>query len=150
MRRVNVRVVVLLVSLPLAVIIAAIGADRAEALEDQHERHAPRLETVEDVIRFHASSRGVDGERLVRLAVCESSLRPDAVGDHGTSLGLFQLSALPTGLLRHFYYVGYTDPFDAEQASAYVSRVASGEFLWDGTPLHPWGRVTLARWSCFR
>ena len=141
------------VALLLGVLLVGLFVQPTEANQDQHERHALRLESVEDVIRFHASSRGVDGERLVRLAVCESSLRPDAVGDHGTSLGLFQLSTLPTGLLHHFLYVGFDSPWDTEQVTRYVVAVAAGDYLPDGpepAPLHPFGRVTLARWSCSR
>jgi hypothetical protein len=93
------------------------------------------------IIQSAAAQYGADGSQLVRLARCESTLRPGAVGDHGTSLGLFQISTLPTGLMAHFRTVGYSDPLDPWEAASYVARVAVGTWAGQG--------ITLARWSCW-
>lgn len=127
---------------------------RADGL-DQHERHAfaPPFTSVEDVVRWHATLRGQRPEPLLTLAWCESRFDPGARGDDGGSHGIYQLNDRPTGLLRHFYAVDYDDPYDAEQAIEYVVRVAAGEFLPGqpgALPLHPYGVVSLARWSCWR
>lgn len=145
-----------------AIVGFLIGAsvDRGLAADlDEHERHeqievveAPPFRSVEEVVRFHASSRGVRPEPILALLWCESSLRADAVGDHGTSLGIAQLSTLPTGLIHHYRFAGYNDPFDAEEAVRYVVAVAAGDYLPSGpepAPVHPFGRVDLSRWSCW-
>ena len=46
--------------------------------------------SIEAIIVEAALRRGADPDTLVRVAKCESGLRPDAVGDHGASLGLYQ------------------------------------------------------------
>lgn len=47
---------------------------------------------VEALIRRIAGEMGFgDADFLVRLARCESGLRPNALGDHGQSRGLFQI-----------------------------------------------------------
>jgi len=79
---------------------------------------------------------------LIALAVCESRLDAGATGDYGRSHGLMQLNDRATGLIWHFYAVGYTDAYDADQAADYVARVAAGEWRREG--------VTLWRWSCYR
>jgi len=38
-----------------------------------------------------ATKHDIDGERFLETARCESSLKPGAIGDHGTSYGLFQI-----------------------------------------------------------
>ena len=122
---------------------------RAEEL-DQHERHGPPFDNIPDLIRFHASSRGLRPQPILDLLWCESRFDPEAIGDHGPSLGLAQLSTLPTGLYAHFLEIGYSSAWDTEQAVEYLARVASGEFL-PGQPsapeLHTHGIVSSARWS---
>lgn len=98
-----------------------------------------------------AANHNVSPVRMLRVATCESRLNPYTRGDHGGSLGLFQLSSLDTGLLRHFYFVGYDDWTDAEQQADYFARVLAGDFLPGGpfpAPLDPYGIVSVDRWSC--
>lgn len=56
----------------------------AEALE-------PAPDTVEGLIRHYAALYGAGPEEMLAVARCESGLRPDAIGDNGTSFGIFQI-----------------------------------------------------------
>jgi hypothetical protein len=118
------------------------------ATAEAPEETAPSLATPQtpeamvEIIQAQADMFGVNGAPLVRLGQCESSLRPWATGDRGTSHGLFQINGLATGLLPHFLAAGYSDPYEPWQAAAYVARVAAGEWAAAG--------ITLARWSCWR
>ena len=76
---------------------------------------------VLDIIYDRAAAHGVSGTRLERVARCESRLDPFAVGDHGQSLGLFQLYR--HGLLPRFYAMGYSDPFSAWEAADFAARM---------------------------
>lgn len=121
-----------------------------------------RAEPVDVVGALYAAAEihGVAPEPLIALVRCETAgtFDPDAKGDYRwrdgryvpTSRGAAQINDLPTGLARHFWSLGYTDRSDPEQAADYLARVASGEFVRNPPPLHPHGRVTLARWSCWR
>ncbi len=53
---------------------------------------------IEEYIRREADRIGVDGEKAVKIAMCESSLIPTIHGDSGESVGLWQihLPAHPT------------------------------------------------------
>ena len=101
-----------------------------------------------------AANHRVSPGPMLATAFCESQFNAKAKGDRHLrkpSHGLFQLSELPTGLLAHFYYVGYTDPYDAEEQADYYARVTKGDFLPGGpypAPLHPYGIVSTKRWSC--
>jgi hypothetical protein len=88
-----------------------------------------------------AQNHGVNPYVLINIVRLESGFNPYAVGDHGMSLGLIQLHQY--GLRRHFYAMGYTDVFSAEQSADYLARVASGEFRRQGVTLSHW---TAARW----
>lgn len=46
---------------------------------------------IEKLILDTATKYGIDGQQFLAVARCESSLRPDAVGDGGHSYGLFQI-----------------------------------------------------------
>jgi hypothetical protein len=82
--------------------------------------------SVSAIVVDRALAHQVDPDELIALATCESSLDPNAVGDRGTSYGLFQLHR--GGLLHDFYADGYTDPFDPWQASDFTAAaVAAGE-----------------------
>ncbi len=64
--------------------------------EDPHERQAAisvdySKENIEKIIRVAARQYGVDEERMLQVAKCESSLRPRVIGDDGNSIGLFQI-----------------------------------------------------------
>lgn len=98
-----------------------------------------------------AQIHGVSATRMLGVAFCESRFNPLARGDSRHSHGLFMLNDLPTGLLPHFISVGYENPYDAEEASDYVARVLAGDFLPSGpypAPIHPYGIVSIERWSC--
>ena len=102
-------------------------------------------------IHAAAQNHNVSVAKMLRVAFCESRFDPLANGDNKKSHGLYQLSELPTGLLPHFYSVGYTNPYDAEEVSDYYARVLKGDFLPWGpypAPLHPHGIVSVERWSC--
>lgn len=43
------------------------------------------------VLNAFAYRYGIDAEEFIKVAECESSLRANAVGDHGTSYGVFQI-----------------------------------------------------------
>ena len=126
------------VALLLAIVAGVLLADVASA----QERHAPSTRGVRDVIAERAEFHGVSAWALDALARCESRYDAEAVGDHGTSLGLMQLNTLPTGLYWHFLAVGYDDWRSAIQQADYVARVLAGEWARDG--------VTARRWSCWR
>jgi hypothetical protein len=48
---------------------------------------------VEGLIRYYAAIHGANADDMVAVAMCESSLNPNAVGDItlGTSRGIFQI-----------------------------------------------------------
>ncbi len=101
------------------------------------EHNAP---WVVPLIEERASAHGVSASYMIRVARCESSLNPGAVGDHGSSHGLYQLNDYRTGLIWHFYRQGYESAYSAWEASDYFARVAAGEFAGEG--------VTTRRWTC--
>ena len=99
-----------------------------------------------------AQNHGVDPRPLLRVAWCESRFDPLAHTRDGHYHGLYMLGDVPTGLLGHFHSLGYDSAYDAEQAADYMARVLAGEFLPTGTspaPLHPYGIVSVRRWSCW-
>lgn len=98
-----------------------------------------------EVIEAVASYTGVSYEHMRRVAWCESRYRPSARGDSGSSHGLYQLNDLDTGLLHHFYYMGYTNPYNPWQAADYYGRTLRGDFNYVD---HVYGRVLIYRWSC--
>lgn len=77
------------------------------------------LDTVQ-VIRAAAVRFGVNPDYLVRVARCESGpgLNRFAIGRAGEQ-GIFQIH--PAGLGPTFRRMGYSDPFDVEQASAFAA-----------------------------
>jgi hypothetical protein len=76
--------------------------------------------TVEEIIVQAADGYGVDANAMLRVAWCESLWNPRAVGDHGSSLGIFQLHR--PGMRGVFESWGYTNAFDAEQSADFVAR----------------------------
>jgi hypothetical protein len=100
----------------------------------------PDPDTIRLISLDRAAAHGVDPAAMLRVADCESRFRPSARGDVGRSHGLYQFNDEPTGLLSDFYRRGYTDPYDAEQASDYFARVLAGEWADEG--------ITRWRWSC--
>lgn len=63
---------------------------------------------------------------MLKIAKCESGLRPDAIGDHGTSIGVMQihLPAHPS--------VTKEQMLDPEQNIAYAKQV------FDKSGVRPW------------
>lgn len=58
------------------------------------ETNAPTRDKPTDIpqlIRYHARNYGVDEESMLAVAMCESSLNPEAIGDSGNSRGIFQI-----------------------------------------------------------
>lgn len=99
-------------------------------------------EEVLEILQDRAQAHGASAATLIRIARCESTFRPWAVGDQGRSHGLVQLNDRPTGLLAHFLRQGYTSAYDAWSAADYLARVAVGEWAREG--------ITLQRWTCAR
>ena len=48
-------------------------------------------EDIEQLIKDTANLYGIDEQKFLAVAKCESSLRPSVVGDNGASVGLFQI-----------------------------------------------------------
>ena len=75
--------------------------------------------SIADIVRAAAIRRGADATFLLRVAFCESRLDPNAVGDHGSSLGLFQFH-VPSGTWAansaRYGWAG-ASPFDPVAAS---------------------------------
>lgn len=84
--------------------------------------------SAQAIVVDRAIAYGVAPSEMLSLASCESSLNPDAIGDDGTSFGLYQLH--DGGLLDDFYAEGYSDPLDpwqnADFAAAYVAEYGAG------------------------
>lgn len=95
---------------------------------------------LHEIIQQHARIYGVNPDRMIRVATCESQMGAQPHGDRGHSHGPWQLNDRPTGLLWDFYARGYTDPYSYNQSTDYYARVLSGEWSAEG--------VTALRWSC--
>lgn len=124
-----------------ALILAATVTLSAASASELDNEQLWGLEVIDAV----ADYTGVSATHMRRVAWCESRYRPSAVGDYGRSFSLFQLNNLPTGLLHHFYYVGYTDVFNPWQSAEYYARTLRGDFNYMDAV---YGRVTVGRWSC--
>jgi soluble lytic murein transglycosylase-like protein len=91
---------------------------------------APTVPTVEQLIRAAAARYGLSPTRLLRLATCESSLNPRAVGPGGHALGLFQFTGPTWGEVAP--RAGYTgaSPFDPAAASMVAAWAISRGQSW--------------------
>lgn len=81
---------------------------------------------VPEVIEAAAVEFGQDPSRMLRVAVCESSLRPAVVGDGGEALGLYQFHLPIWGeLAPRLGYVGdlRADPVAASRVAAYAFSI---------------------------
>lgn len=81
---------------------------------------------VRDIITSAATEFGVDPQTMLRVAFCESSFRPEIVGDGGRAVGIFQFHLPFWGEVAH--KVGYTsdlrhDPLAASRVAAYAFSV---------------------------
>lgn len=104
--------------------------------------HAQEWPDPVGIVHAAAQNHDTPAAPLLVIVACESRFSPSARGDRGHSHGLVQLNDLPTGLIWHFYAVGYDDPYHPEQAADYLARVAAGEWARQG--------IVLGRWSCAR
>lgn len=98
-------------ALLLATILATASVQPAMAQADEA--------TIIEIIRDRAAAHGQSAEALIRVARCESRLDPNAVGDSGHSVGLFQVH--DRGLLslwRQWGYGSRTDPWEAADFTA--------------------------------
>lgn len=78
------------------------------------------------IIVDRANAWGVDPAEMIAVANCESNLDPSAVGDHGDSVGLFQIDA-NGGLADQFWAEGYSSRYDAwESADFAAEQFAAG------------------------
>ena len=78
-----------------------------------------RTAVVEHIVRDAAAEFGVDGDRLVRLGVCESGLRPDAKNPRSTARGVFQYLDRTWTSARTRLYDRGIDPAPYEEADVW-------------------------------
>lgn len=81
-----------------------------------------------EIIRREFGNLGLDWEFAVRVAMGESSLGTNLIGDQGTSRGLFQIrdsNAPGGGLSQAFLDAGFTDLNDFAQQAQFVARYVS-------------------------
>lgn len=95
----------------------------------------PVYSDVEQIIRDAANKYGLDGDRLVAMAQCESSLNPNAVNynyyENGNPSGTFQhISGYYPARAEKYGYS--TDVFDAySNANVTAGMIADGlAHLW--------------------
>lgn len=95
-------------------------------------------QAVERQLREVAAHFGINADQFVEVARCESGLRPNAIGDHGSSVGVLQMK-LPTFRANALRYFGYDvgDMRSDVMASAVVSA-------W------MWQRGQAYQWTCAR
>ncbi|MCX6785952.1 MAG: transglycosylase SLT domain-containing protein [Candidatus Komeilibacteria bacterium] len=81
--------------------------------------------TVWDRIRLVAKQENFDAEKLLRLAWCESRFDPKAVGDGGSSLGLFQIN-------QEFWPGTAKIAMDVEESATWtINKLKAGQaYLW--------------------
>jgi soluble lytic murein transglycosylase-like protein len=91
-------------------------------------KSVPVTPTVEQVIRAAAAQYGVNAERAVRIASCESSLRPWATSPGG-HMGLFQWSAATWRWASVQAGYGGASPYDPV-ASAMTAAWLMGQGGW--------------------
>lgn len=94
---------------------------------------------VEAIIRNAFRERGLDADRAIAVAQCESSLDPTKIGDSGQSVGLWQFR-LPTWSAAARRLFG-RDVGDLRADPIVASMVAAAKIAYDGD----W-----AAWSCAR
>ena len=119
--------------------LAAVRADMARTTRSHPDDRRPASEppdspilstprddpaAVLTIIRAAAIEFGQDPDELVRVAFCESSHRPDAIGDAGASVGLFQFQVYRWNL--NAPSLGYHDDLRLDPVAS--SRVAAYAF----------------------
>ena len=99
------------------------GLARTTSLEHTSTVIEPIAQSIEQIITNAAIEFSVDPAWLLRVAFCESSYRPDAIGDHGASVGLFQIQrAFWSEVAPRLGYVGDLrhDPVASSRVAAYA------------------------------
>lgn len=104
---------------------------------------------LEAAIYSAAERHGVSASQMIRVANCESKMGDYDFGDNRHSHGPFMLNDRPTGLLHHFHWVGYDNPYSYRQSADYFARVLAGEFSSDRANIYRFGIVRVNRWSCW-
>ncbi len=97
-------------------------------LSGAQQAYGQTPDEVVGIIHEAAARHGVSGAWLVEVARCETRgqpFHPQAVGDGGTSFGIFQLHR--GGELGTFYARGFSDPFNVWEAAEFAAqRFAEG------------------------
>lgn len=109
--------------------VSAVGV----GLEPFPLRPAP---TIPEIIRSAASIHGANPDQLLRVARCESSLNPSAIGDHGAAVGLFQFH--PATFMANVRYGGFPYDLGDRFDPAASANVAAWMFA----------RGQSSQWSC--
>lgn len=130
---------------PLAPLLLALSLTLTPLVGMTAHAEALSRADVTAIITDRANAWGVDPAEMIAVASCESHLDPDAVGDHGDSVGLFQINA--NGLADEFWAEGYSSrynawesaDFAAEQFSRGNAGAWSCTYLVDGATPPWWG-----------
>jgi hypothetical protein len=76
-----------------------------------------------------STTMGIPQATLTRIVACETGYTfwPDAVGDHGASLGAVQLNRYGNAWPA-FITAGYTDPMNPFESVEFLARALRGDF----------------------
>ncbi len=95
-----------------------------------------KVSTIPEIVEAAAAEFDQDPVVMKQVAFCESSYRPEVVGDSGLAVGLFQFH--PDTWREESRFLGYTGDLRTDPVAA--SRVAA--YMWQHGLQH--------RWSCYR
>lgn len=117
----------LVLTMILAALLMFSSVPGAQADEDDPgARYRPSTrgdrQWIIDAAIEQAIAHDVDPTWVLRVLACETRgdlFKPDARGDNGASWGVAQLHAY--GLRPLFYQLGWTDPDDPAQATAFIA-----------------------------
>lgn len=101
----------LLVAIVVSILVLFFIPARIVVINKTPEKSLSQL--IVEVARVY----GIDEERFLAVAKCESSLNPSAVGDGGNSFGIFQihLPSHPTVTVEKAFDVVWTVHWSAEK-----------------------------------
>ena len=108
----------------------------AGAIYGMSSGEAPDRAEIIAAIRKAAISQGIDPDQAVRVATAESSLDVNAVGDRGTSFGIFQLH-VGGGLGDSFRAIG-REPSDPKTWKDQIDFAMAAARSEGWTPWHAW------------
>jgi len=80
--------------------------------------------TPEGWLRHYAAEYGVNGDTMVKVAICESNLNPRAVGDQGHSRGISQIHS------RYHPEVTDAQAFDPAFAAEFMAKNIAAHPRW--------------------